>query len=91
MMNHEDAQAFFKNAAEAFSQLQEIFRALRSNAESDNHAYVANGLIGAGYHIAEDMSEIVSIWADEAGEPWLEDTQSTVNLGSVNGDQGGAS
>lgn len=73
-MNHVDAQAFFDCSSKSFSQLKAIFVALETEAAKGGLSPQARDLTGAGLQIAESMSETVGCWADEAAEPWLEDS-----------------
>ncbi|WP_396190233.1 hypothetical protein [Flavobacterium sp.] len=73
-MNQIDAQVFFECASKSFNQLKAIFVALESEDDKGRLSDHASHLVGAGRHIAEGMAETVGCWADEAAEPWFEDS-----------------
>lgn len=81
-MNKLDAQAFFKCASKSFYQLKAIFVALEGEDTKIQLSQHARDLVGAGRHIADDMSEIVDCWALEAAEPW-QDEQGTTQMQSA--------
>lgn len=86
-MNHADAQAFFKQSSKSFEQIRAIFQSVAtelnqltwSAAVDCNHKDRILALVGAGEHISSDMAEVVGYWADEAAEPWLEDSPAPEN------------